>query len=142
MLLQIYINISLLVFETSTFQVFLKATSKCAFPRPSAVFLNMVFKFLVISIDKATSVDNIAWYSMHVYIIESYKIILHLLHLFHVFTGGTSNVTYLSLKESLQYHRHKKDTKMTHGICGAIGMRAQVSLVSIKTSTIENAFHP
>ena len=46
MLLQIYINtkfnISLLLFRTSTFQVFLKATSKCAFPRPSALFLNMV----------------------------------------------------------------------------------------------------
>ena len=45
-LLQIYtnkkFNIFLLLFETSTFQVFLKATSKCAFPRPSALFLNIV----------------------------------------------------------------------------------------------------
>ena len=52
MLLQIYINkkfnISLLLFETSTFQVFLKATSKCTFPRPSAFFLNVVLVLFVL----------------------------------------------------------------------------------------------
>ena len=53
MLLQIYtnkkFNISLFLFETSTFQVFLKPTSKCAFPRPSALFLNMVLEVNIAS---------------------------------------------------------------------------------------------
>ena len=46
-LLQIYtnkkFNISLLLFQTSTSQLFLKTTSKCAFPKPSVLLLNMVF---------------------------------------------------------------------------------------------------
>ena len=41
----------------------------------------------------------------------------------------------------LQYHMHKGDTKVTFETCGAIGEKAQVSLVWIKILNVENASH-
>ena len=42
----------------------------------------------------------------------------------------------------LRHHGHKGEPKVTFGTCGAIGEMAQVILVWITTTSVENASHP
>ena len=43
------------------------------------------------SYDKVTTVDNTSWIEIHVYAIEGWERVQHLLHLSHAFDGGIAS---------------------------------------------------
>ena len=46
------------------------------------------------------------------------------------------------LKDCSQHHVHNRDPRVTSGICGAIGERAQMILVWVRAPRHGNASHP
>ncbi len=93
------------------YNIFLQAINECL----------LIVKFISLSCDEVTTIDNQSWLSMHVYMIDLWKQIPILLNLQQMVNGASSNnLTSLIVQRLINYGGYSETNITNKLVCFAI----------------------